>query len=268
MKIIQFISDENEKYYGLIDSMEERTAWKIEGDIFKNFSVTAQKMKIKKVLPPVYPPNILAMGLNYRKHADETGAKYPEIPVVFLKATNTVIGNEDAIVLPRIGPDEVDYEAELAIIIGTAAKNVPAEKALDYILGYTCANDVSARDWQIEKQKKQWARGKSFDAFCPLGPYIVTKDDIPNPNNLRIQTIINGNVYQDSNTSDMIFNVSTIVSNLSQSITLYPGTVLLTGTPEGVGFIRKPPVFLKEGDSVSIIIERIGELRNPVVKEK
>ena len=267
MKIVQFVSEEGKCCHGVIKSIEDKTALLIEGNIFQKYIVTERKTGIKKILPPVYPPNILAIGLNYKKHADETGTSYPEIPVAFLKGTNTVIAHNDTIMLPRIGPDEVDWEAELGIIIGKRAKNIPVEKAIDYILGYCCANDVSARDWQIEKQKKQWARGKSFDTFCPLGPYIVTRDEIPEPNKLRIQAIINNKILQDSNTSDMIFNVPTIVSNLSQSMTLLPGTVILTGTPEGVGFIRKPPLFLQDGDVVRIVIEAIGELCNPVAKE-
>jgi len=138
---------------------------------------------------------------------------------------------------------------------------------MDSILGYTCANDVSARDWQIEKQKKQWARGKSFDTFCPLGPYLVTRDEIPDPQNLRIRTVLNGTTVQDSNTYDMIFDVPTIISDLSRSMTLLPGTVILTGTPEGVGFTRQPPIYLQDGDIVTIEIERIGQLTNPVKRE-
>jgi len=162
----------------------------------------------------------------------------------------------------------VDCEAELAVIMGKTAKNVSKEEALDYILGYSCANDVSARDWQIRKQKTQWTRGKSFDSFCPVGPWIVTKDEIPNPNHLAIQSDINGKTYQDSNTSDMIFDVPTLVSNLSQSFTLFAGTIILTGTPQGIGFTRIPPVYLQDGDTVSIFIEKIGQLSNPVVAEK
>jgi 2-keto-4-pentenoate hydratase/2-oxohepta-3-ene-1,7-dioic acid hydratase in catechol pathway len=138
---------------------------------------------------------------------------------------------------------------------------------MNYIAGYTCANDVSARDWQIRKQKKQWSRGKSFDTFCPLGPYLVTTDEIPDPNNLTIRTILNGKVLQDSSTSDMIFDIPTIVSDLSRSMTLLPGTVILTGTPEGVGFTRQPPIFLKDGDVITISIEKIGKLTNPVIAE-
>jgi len=215
----------------------------------------------------VDPPNILCIGLNYRGHAEETNIRLPEVPVLFLKATTAAITDGEAILLPAVGPDQVDYEAELAVVIGRRAKNIEPEKALDYICGYTCANDVSARDWQIVKQKKQWARGKSFDTFCPLGPCLVTKDEIPDPNRLHIQSILNRKVLQDSNTADMIFNIQALVSNLSQSITLLPGTVILTGTPEGVGFTRQPPVFLREGDQITIEIEGIGSLTNPVLRE-
>jgi 2-keto-4-pentenoate hydratase/2-oxohepta-3-ene-1,7-dioic acid hydratase in catechol pathway len=162
----------------------------------------------------------------------------------------------------------VDYEAELAVVIGKKAKNVSPAEAMGYVLGYTCANDVSARDWQIRKQKNQWVRAKSFDSFCPLGPCLVTTDEIPDPHNLSIQSEINGKIYQDSNTSDMIFDVPTIVSDLSQSTTLFPGTVILTGTPHGVGFTRIPPVYLRPGDVVTIQIEKIGKLTNPVILEE
>jgi 2-keto-4-pentenoate hydratase/2-oxohepta-3-ene-1,7-dioic acid hydratase in catechol pathway len=188
--------------------------------------------------------------------------------VLFLKATTSIAGPGDPIVLPAAGPGEVDFEAELAIVIGRKAKNVAPVKALDHVLGYTCANDVSARDWQIRKQKKQWARGKSFDTFCPVGPWIVTRDEIASPDNLRLRSLLNGETLQDSNTSDMIFDCARIVSDLSRSMTLLPGTLILTGTPEGVGFTRTPPLFLREGDRVSVVIEGIGELSNPVTLER
>jgi 2-keto-4-pentenoate hydratase/2-oxohepta-3-ene-1,7-dioic acid hydratase in catechol pathway len=171
------------------------------------------------------------------------------------------------IFLPHAGPANVDYEAELAVIIGKKVKNASRSEAIDSILGYTCANDVSARDWQIEKQKKQWARGKSFDTFCPLGPYLVTRDEIPDPQNLRIRTVLNGKTVQDSNTCDMIFDIPAIISDLSRSMTLLPGTVILTGTPEGVGFTRQPPIYLQDGDIVTVDIENIGQLTNPVQRE-
>jgi 2-keto-4-pentenoate hydratase/2-oxohepta-3-ene-1,7-dioic acid hydratase in catechol pathway len=267
MKLIRFQSKQKNIMYGVFDQSRPDSAYIIEGDIFEVFHLTRESTEIEKILPPVSPPNILALGLNYRRHADETNIRYPSAPVIFIKGTNSIIGPGSPIILPKAGPDEVDYEGELAIIIGTKTKNVSAQDAVSHILGYTCANDVSARDWQIRLQKKQWARGKSFDTFCPIGPCIVTPDDIPDPNNLRIRTILNGETLQDSSTSDMIFDVPAIVSDLSCSMTLLPGTVILTGTPEGVGFTRQPPVFLKDDEVVTISIEKIGELTNPVAKE-
>jgi 2-keto-4-pentenoate hydratase/2-oxohepta-3-ene-1,7-dioic acid hydratase in catechol pathway len=161
----------------------------------------------------------------------------------------------------------VDYECELAVVIGRACKNVSRENALEYVLGYTCANDVSARDWQIARGGGQWCRGKSFDTFSPLGPCIVTTDEIPNPNALGIRTLLNGEPVQDWNTNDMIFDVPEIISFMSGSSTLLPGTVILTGTPHGVGMAAKPPRWLREGDEVTIEIEGIGALTNPVIAE-
>jgi 2-keto-4-pentenoate hydratase/2-oxohepta-3-ene-1,7-dioic acid hydratase in catechol pathway len=267
MKIIRFFSEENQEMFGQYEPEFQDQARVIRGDIFGNFSVTSKLEKIHGILPPVSPCNILAVGLNYRKHADETNVSYPELPVLFIKTTTSVVGHMSPIILPAAGPENVDYEAELAVIIGRKVKNITPSEAMDCILGYTCANDVSARDWQIEKQKKQWARGKSFDTFCPLGPYLVTRDEIPDPQNLQIRTILNGNTVQNSNTSDMIFDIPAIVSDLSRSMTLMPGTVILTGTPEGVGFTRQPPVYLRDGDIVTIEIEKIGQLTNPVKTE-
>jgi 2-keto-4-pentenoate hydratase/2-oxohepta-3-ene-1,7-dioic acid hydratase in catechol pathway len=176
---------------------------------------------------------------------------------------------QDPIVLPRkLRSDEVDYECELAVVIGRTCKNVSKADALKYVLGYTCANDVSARDWQGKWGGSQWCRGKTFDTFAPLGPCLVTADEIPNPNQLSIRTILNGQVMQDWNTNDMIFNVPTLIEFLSGSTTLRAGTVILTGTPHGIGAARKPPVFLKHGDTVSIELEKIGTLTNPVIEEK
>jgi 2-keto-4-pentenoate hydratase/2-oxohepta-3-ene-1,7-dioic acid hydratase in catechol pathway len=267
MKIIRFVSSEQKILYGAYSPDQPGSAKIIEGNIFGTFKITSREIKIKKFLAPIIPINILALGINYKKHGDETALSYPEQPVLFLKATTSITGHEEPIILPAAGPDHVDYEAELAVIIGKEAKNVMPEKVMDYIMGYTCANDVSARDWQFDKQKGQWARGKSFDTFCPLGPWIVTKEEIEDPNNLSIRCIINDQTVQESRTSNMIFNVQQIVSNLSSSLTLMPGTVILTGTPEGVGFTRQPPLFLKVGDIVSIEIEKIGTLTNRVVGE-
>jgi len=267
MKIIRFLSGNGKAFYGTPDAGDLHHARVIEGDIFDRFEITETRIAVSKLLPPVPAPNVLALGLNYRSHADEINITYPDMPVLFLKATNSLLGSGSPILLPKAGPDHVDYEAELAVVIGKEAKNVSPEDAWDVIMGYTCGNDISARDWQFEKQKGQWARGKSFDTFCPLGPWLVTKDEIPDPGNLRIRALLNGVVMQDATTAAMIFDVPAIVSNLSRSMTLYPGTVILTGTPEGVGYTRKPPVFLKEGDMVVVSIEEIGDLVNPVVRE-
>ncbi|MFB3925978.1 MAG: fumarylacetoacetate hydrolase family protein [Syntrophales bacterium] len=264
MKIVRFLSHGEKISYGIYAPERPDEALEIEGDIFGEFRMTERRLKIEKWLAPVDPPNILALGINYRQHGDETQMTYPDIPVLFLKATTSITGPGSVIWLPRAGPSLVDYEGELAVVIGRRVKNIPKEEALSCVLGYTCANDVSARDWQFHKQKNQWARGKSFDSFCPIGPYIVTADEILDPNNLRISTLLNGSIVQDSDTSDMIFDVPSIISNLSMSMTLLPGTVILTGTPEGVGYTRNPPVFLNPGDIVSVSIEGIGELSNVV----
>ena len=217
-------------------------------------------------LPPI--PAIFCVGLNYRRHAEETKAKMPEFPIVFMKSPASVIQNGEPIVLPRrLRSDQVDYEGELAVIIGERCKNVAKKDALRYVLGYTCANDVSARDWQKQWGGSQWCRGKTFDTFCPLGPRVVPREEIPDPNNLRIRTVVSGEVLQDCNTNDMIFDVPTLIEFLSGSTTLLPGTVILTGTPHGVGMARTPPRWLKAGDTVTIEVEKIGALTNPVVEE-
>jgi len=268
MKIIRFVSEHQDALLGIYSSDHPHSAKIIEGDLWGAYKITGREAKIRQLLPPVVPVNILALGINYKKHGDETAMSYPEQPILFIKATSSIIGHNEHIVLPEAGPDLVDYEAELAVVIGKQAKNIAADKAMDYIFGYTCANDVSARDWQFDKQKGQWARGKSFDTFCPLGPWIVTKDDITDPDNLGISTILNGQVVQAASTAQMIFNVRESVSNLSKSLTLLPDTVILTGTPGGVGFTRQPPLFLREGDTVSVEIEKIGTLTNKVIREE
>jgi len=219
-------------------------------------------------LAPVEPPMILGIGLNYRQHAVETGAKIPDYPIVFYKAPGTLVGPEAPIVLPRsLRSDKVDYEGELAFVIGRDAKNVPASEAMDYVLGFTIANDVSARDWQIERGGGQWTRSKSFDSFCPVGPVLVTTDELPNYDRLQIITRVNGTTLQDWTTSDLIFGVPQLVEFLSGSTTLPAGTLVLTGTPHGVGMARKPPIWLQAGDVVEVEIEGIGVLRNPVIEE-
>ena len=267
MRIIRFLEENGSCKWGVPVSDRLEEAAQIEGDLFGEFEVTEKISRVGELLPPVAPPNIMGIGLNYARHADEQGVSYPDIPVLFLKATTSLNAHLKPILLPAAGPDQVDFEAELAVIIKKKCKNVSEENALDYVLGYTCANDVSARDWQKLLQKKQWTRGKSFDSFCPLGPVLVTTDELVDPHRLRIRSWVNDTLYQDSNTADMIFKIPRIISNLSRSITLLPGTTILTGTPEGVGFARKPQVFLKVGDRVRIRIEEIGELENPVLTQ-
>jgi 2-keto-4-pentenoate hydratase/2-oxohepta-3-ene-1,7-dioic acid hydratase in catechol pathway len=241
----------------------------IRGDIFGEFEVTNQPAEIATLLAPVLPPNILCIGLNYRRHAAESNLAAPEHPVVFMKSTTAVQNPGGAIVLPRhLRSDQVDYECELAVVIGRKCKNVSRQEACDYVLGYTCANDVSARDWQIRWGGSQWCRGKTFDTFAPIGPRLVLKDEIPDPSVLRIRTLLNGAVMQDWRCDDFIFDVPSIIAFLSGSTTLLPGTVILTGTPHGVGAARIPQVFLQPGDTVTVEIDKIGELTNPVIAEE
>jgi 2-keto-4-pentenoate hydratase/2-oxohepta-3-ene-1,7-dioic acid hydratase in catechol pathway len=244
------------------------SALAIAGDILGGFTVTAARVEIAALLAPLQPRMIWCIGLNYRKHAAESNLAVPSRPVLFAKGPNTVQDPGGPIVIPRtLASEQVDYECELAVVIGKACKNVSRERALDHVLGYCCANDVSARDWQLQWGGGQWCRGKTFDTFCPLGPCLVTADEIPDPQGLAIATILNGQRVQDWTTADMIFSVAEIISFLSGSSTLLPGTVILTGTPHGVGMAAKPPRWLVPGDQVTISIERIGELSNPVVAE-
>jgi len=244
----------------------EGYALRLAGDLYEGLSETGEGIAVDKWLAPVVPVNIFGIGLNYRAHAQETGAQIPEHPVLFMKPTTTVTGPGDPIILPAScthGP-EVDSEAELAVVIGRTAKDVPEAQALDHVLGYTCANDVSARRWQKHGGARQWVRSKSFDGFCPLGPVLVTADEIPDPQVLDVRCLLNGETMQTGQTSDMIFSVAQLIAYLSRDTTLLPGTLILTGTPPGVGFARTPPVFLTDGDGARIEIEHIGGLQNPV----
>ncbi len=215
--------------------------------------------------PIARPGKIIGIGLNYEDHARETGAQAPEKPIVFAKYPNTVVASGEAIRIPPI-TEQVDYEAELAVVIGRAARNVSEAEALDYVFVYTNCNDVSSRDLQFS-EGGQWTRSKSIDTFCPLGPYLVTSDEVPDPQNLYVRSVVNGEVMQDGTTSDMIFPVAALISFLSTGMTLMPGDVIATGTPAGVGFARDPKVFLKPGDEVTIEIEGLGTLTNPVEAE-
>jgi 2-keto-4-pentenoate hydratase/2-oxohepta-3-ene-1,7-dioic acid hydratase in catechol pathway len=240
-------------------------ALRIEGDLLGAYRVTDETLRIERRLAPVVPADILCIGLNYRAHANETGAKFPEHPVLFMKAGNTPNHPEAPIPLPERS-QEVDYEGELVVVLGRDATGVPRERALEYVLGYTCGNDVTARNWQVDRTLGggQFVRGKSFDGFAPMGPVLVTADEIPDPNALRLTTTLNGKTMQDSSTGDMIFDVPTLIAELSSTMTLRAGAVIFTGTPSGVGFVRKPPIYVQEGDEVIVEIEKIGRLRNPV----
>lgn len=216
-----------------------------------------------RLLSPLRAPEkVLAIGLNYRDHARESGAELPTSPLLFAKTPNGIVGPDDVIEWAAGDSAEVDYEAELAVVIGSTARRVAVEDAMAHVLGYTACNDVSARDAQFADG--QWTRGKSFDTFCPLGPVIVTSDEIPDPQALGLRCRVNGRTLQDGTTSDMVFGVAELISRLSQVMTLVPGDVIATGTPVGVGFARTPPIFLQDGDTVEIEIDGIGVLRNTV----
>jgi 2-keto-4-pentenoate hydratase/2-oxohepta-3-ene-1,7-dioic acid hydratase in catechol pathway len=265
MRIIRFLSGQR-IYWG--QAVDDQTARRIDGNIFGQFSVTSDVLRIEKLLTPLIPTDILCIGLNYRDHAAEGGFELPKVPMLFIKASGTLSNPGDPILIP-LRSTMIDYEAELVVVIGKDAKNVKRENALDYVLGYTAGNDVSARDWQRDKNLGggQFARGKSFDTFCPLGPHIVTKDEIPNPNALKIRSILNGQTMQDHTTADMIFDVPTLIESLSSTLTLRSGSIIMTGTPQGVGFARKPPVWLKAGDTIVVELEKIGRLENPIRNE-
>jgi len=264
MKIARFLEPDGTICHAVV--REDGSAVRMAGDLFGGLRECGGAVE-GKLLAPVEPRAFFCAGLNYRRHAEETGARLPKYPVLFMKSPGAVTNPGDPIEIPaHLASDEVDYECELAVVIGRAAKNVPRERAQDYVLGFTCANDVSARDWQIARGGSQWCRGKTFDTFCPLGPWLVTPDEL-DVSDLRISTTLNGETVQDWRTSDMIFDVPALIEFFSGSTTLHPGTVILTGTPHGVGMARKPPLWFKPGDSVTIEIEGIGQLTNPVVRE-
>ena len=217
---------------------------------------------IEIAAPVLNPSKIVCVGLNYHDHCRETGVAVPERPLLFAKFPSTLIGPEKSITWNPETSQQVDYEAELALVIKRTARNVPPEAAYDYIAGYTIANDISARDVQFSDG--QWVRGKSFDTFCPLGPYLVTTDEITDPHNLAIRCRLNGALMQDSNSGEMIFKIPELIAFITQSSTLEPGDVIITGTPHGVGVFRDPKVFLKPGDVVEVEIEGLGLLRNTV----
>ena len=264
MSLIRFRDEDGDIHFGV--EWDNGEAELLARDPLLGIERTGVMRRVDALLAPILPTNIFGIGLNYGRHAEETGLDAPDHPVVFMKATSSVIGPNRAITLPacQMNGPEVDYEAELAVIIGSLAKNVSEKDARRHVLGYTAANDVSARRWQKSGGGGQWVRGKSFDTFCPLGPRIVTPAEIGDPQRLTITSRINGEIMQHGNTKDMIFSVDALISRLSRDLSLLPGTVILTGTPEGVGFVRTPPRFLKPDDEVAIEIEGIGTLTNPV----
>lgn len=222
--------------------------------------------QVRLLAPVPRPEKVICVGLNYADHAKESAMQPPSEPVFFCKFSSAVCAPGAPIVLPRLSR-QVDYEAELVVVIGKGGRNIPAERAGEHIAGYCCGNDVSARDWQLHKPGGQWLLGKSFDTFAPFGPALVTADDVPDVGALKIQLRLNGRVMQDSSTRQLIFSVEELVAYVSGVATLVPGDVIFTGTPSGVGFARRPPVFLKPGDVVEVAIEKLGVLRNPVVAE-
>jgi len=265
MKLIRFADPAGAISWGVPVDAGCTQADLLDASPFSGGKPTGRTVAVTRLLAPVDPPNLLCIGLNYRRHAEESGMALPERPLLFMKATSTLCAHGDAIVLPSMS-EENDYECELAVVIGKAAKEVSEDDALDTVFGYTVANDVSSRDWQL-RHDKQWIRGKSFDTFAPMGPILVTADEIPDPQTLGIRTRVNGETLQSSNTADMIFSVKEIISYLSRSMTLLPGTVILTGTPEGVGMGRTPKRWLVPGDICEIEIDLVGTLRNPVVAQ-
>jgi len=266
VKIIRHLDPQGRIIHSELQS--DDTALQLKGDLFSGFESSGKKAEVVKLLSPLAPIQILAIGLNYRRHATEMGSKFPEYPVLFIKSISSLQNPGDPIFLPRhLRSDKVDYECELAVVIGRDCKNVSADQAFEYLAGYTCANDISARDWQKHAGGGQWCRGKTFDSFCPLGPCLVTPDEIPDPQNLKLRTLLNGEAVQDWSTNDMIFTVAQIIEFLSGSTTLPAGTVILTGTPHGVGMASTPPRWLRPGDQVTIEIEKIGSLTNPVAEE-
>ena len=268
-RVVRFIAaHDSEEYFGVFaDPTESSCRVCLRDEDTGKLSVSTVEVPIAEILPPLEPPAVWCVGLNYADHAAEVKMTPPEHPILFSKAVSSLVGHRGAIVIPRVAsePPEVDYEAELAVVIGRAAKNVSEGEAMAHVLGYCIANDVTARRWQGKKGSGQWARAKSFDTFLPLGPYLTPAAAVPDPQNLAIRTLVNGDLVQDGNTRNMLVPIARLIAFISQGTTLLPGTVILTGTPAGVGYTRNK--YLAPGDTVSIQIEGLGMLTNPVVAE-
>jgi 2-keto-4-pentenoate hydratase/2-oxohepta-3-ene-1,7-dioic acid hydratase in catechol pathway len=238
----------------------EQRAWKSLDQGFERHDPATATL-----LSPVPDPRkIICLGLNYRDHAAESGMEIPPEPILFSKYNSSLIGHGGEIVLPAES-NQVDYEAELVVVVGRGGRRIPKERAMDHVAGYTIGHDVSARDWQLHKPGKQWMAGKTFDTFAPVGPALVATDEVPDPHALGIRLRLNGQTMQDSNTSQLIFRIDEVIAYLSKIFTLEPGDLIFTGTPPGVGMARKPPVWLKPGDVVEVEIDGLGTLRNTVV---
>lgn len=264
MKIARILTDDEVHYATPIESEGKMEI--LSGNPFEEVHPTGRVVSSFALLAPIVPSSILCIGLNYRRHAEEMRSENPRFPILFFKNKEALLDPGKAIRIPRkLVSSQVDFEGELAVILGKSCRDVSRERALEHVLGYTVANDVSARDWQRgDRGGSQWCRSKSFDTFAPMGPWIVTRDEIPDPHCLRIRTRVNGEILQDSNTVDMIFKIPELIEFLSADTTLASGTVILTGTPEGVGMGRTPPRWLHPGERVEVEIERIGVLSNAV----
>ena len=233
-------------------------------ELLRKDDVAFSISQVRLGAPVLMPSKVVCLGLNYRDHADESGQPYPELPILFSKASSAIIGPRDQVVIPRES-SQIDWEVELAVVVGKEGRRIPESEAFEHLAGYTVFNDVSARD--IQMSGKQWHRGKSFDTFGPTGPWIVSLDEIDDPLSLDVRCLINGVERQHSNTSYHVFNVPRIVAFISAGMTLFPGDVIATGTPGGVGFAMKPPMFLRPGDEMVTEIEAVGQLRNKIVSE-
>ena len=265
MRIVRIVDQKGTTVFAVKHSDGKLT--RLSGNLYGQYQDSGEKVEAQKYLAPIEPAAIIGIGLNYHDFAEFVGAAIPEYTIVFMKNPATLVGPEDNIAIPDccMNPPQADFEAELAVVIGKPAKNVSIENAFDYVLGYTVTNDVTARTWLTLDGAKQWVRGKSFDTFTVLGPELVTKDEISNPQNLSVKSVLNGKPMQDSNTSKMIFSVAQLIAYLSEGTTLLPGTVILTGTPKGVGVNQDPKVFLKPGDVIEVSVGGIGTLTNSVI---
>ncbi len=265
MKIIRFRGTFGEVVRG--EHLGDGRARPLDGELFGEPEPCGDAIVVESLLPPVQPTTIFGIGVHDREQATESGMEFPTNPIVFMKPVSSAIGSGERIVLPQgRRPDgEADYECELAGVTGTAVRDVPEDEPRDCVFGDTAAGDVPARDWRLNGGGGQWIRGKGFGSCCPLGAALVTADEFSDPQRLPVRTFLNGEFVQDQTTADMIFSVRCLISFLSEDTTLLPGTVSFAGTPQGVGFARKPPFWLTNGDEAAVEIDRIGRLDNPVV---